>query len=59
MITLVAQREKLSRDDLTNMMLAGEESLRILIRKPSDYLISFIKSNLKNEDFILSHIPRF
>ncbi len=40
-------------------MLAGEESLRMLIRKPSDYLISFIKSNLKNEDFILSHIPRF
>lgn len=36
LITLVAQREKLCRDDLTAMMLAGEESLRMLIRKPSE-----------------------
>lgn len=35
-LTLIAQREKLCRDDLTAMMLAGEESLRILIREPSD-----------------------
>ena len=32
LITLIAQREKLCRDDLTAMMLAGEESLKMLIR---------------------------
>ena len=32
LMTLIGQREKLSRDDLTTMMLAGEESLKMLIR---------------------------
>jgi hypothetical protein len=41
------------------MMLAGEESLRMLIRRPSDQLIDFIKANLEDEDTILSAIPRF
>tara|TARA_B110000285_G_C15014459_1_gene558254 strand:+ start:412 stop:1089 length:678 start_codon:yes stop_codon:yes gene_type:complete len=41
------------------MMLAGEESLRMLIRRPSDQLIDFIKANLEDEDAILSAIPRF
>ena len=59
LITLIGQREKLSRDDLTAMILAGEESLRMLIRKPSDQLIDFIKSNLDDEDTILSAMPRF
>lgn len=59
LITLIGQREKLSRDDLTAMMLAGEESLKMLIRKPSDKLIDFIKSHLDDEDAILVAIPRF
>lgn len=59
LITLIAQREKLCRDDLTAMMLAGEESLRMLIREPSDQLIDFIRANLHDEDAILSAIPRF
>ena len=59
LITLIAQREKLCRDDLTAMMLAGEESLKMLIRKPSDQLIDFIKDNLHDEDAILAAIPRF
>ena len=58
-LTLIAQREKLCRDDLTQMMLAGEESLRILIREPSDQLIDYIKANLNDEDTLLSAIPRF
>jgi len=45
-VTLIGQREKLCRDDLTAMMLAGEESLRILIREPTSQLIEFIKANL-------------
>ena len=32
LITLIGQREKLCRDDLTAMMLSGEESLRMLIK---------------------------
>jgi hypothetical protein len=56
---LIAQREKLCRDDLTAMMLAGEESLRMLIREPSEQLIDFIRANLHDEDIILSAIPRF
>jgi len=36
LVTLIGQREKLCRDDLTAMMLAGEESLRMLIKEPSD-----------------------
>jgi hypothetical protein len=43
---LIGQREKLCRDDLTAMMLAGEESLRILIREPTSQLIEFIKAKL-------------
>ncbi len=35
LITLIAQREKLSRDEITSMMLAGEEALKMLIRNPS------------------------
>ena len=58
-ITLIGQREKLCRDDITAMMLAGEESLRMLIREPSSKLINFIKANLLDEDYILSFIPRF
>lgn len=41
------------------MMLAGEESLKMLIRKPSEQLIDFIKSHLDDEDAILVAIPRF
>lgn len=41
-MTLIGQREKLSRDDLTSMILAGEESLKMLIREPSEKLIDFI-----------------
>ena len=41
------------------MMLAGEESLRMIIREPSVNLINFIKANLDNEDALLSKIPRF
>ena len=59
MITLVGQREKLSRDDLTAMMLAGEESLKMLIRKPSEELINFIKAHLDEEDAIVVTIPRY
>lgn len=58
-MTLIAQREKLCRDDLTAMMLAGEESLKMLIRNPSDLLIDFIKENLHDEDAILAALPRF
>jgi hypothetical protein len=58
-MTLVAQREKLSRDDITSMILSGEEALRMLIRSPSDKLIDFIKANLENEDDILLKIPRY
>jgi len=58
-ITLIGQREKLCRDDITAMMLAGEESLRMLIREPTSKLINFIKANLLDEDYILSFIPRF
>jgi hypothetical protein len=59
LIVLIAQREKLCRDDLTSMMLAGEESLKMLIKNPSDQLIDFIKENLHDEDAILATIPRF
>ena len=59
LITLIAQREKLCRDDLTAMMLAGEESLKMLIRKPSEELINFIKSHLDEEDAIVVTIPRY
>ena len=59
LITLVGQREKLCRDDLTAMMLAGEESLKMLIKDPSDQLLDFIRANLHDEDAILSKIPRY
>jgi len=58
-MTLIGQREKLSRDDLTTMMLAGEESLKMLIRQPTEGLIDFIKANLDDEDTLLAGIPRF
>lgn len=35
LILLIAQREKLNRDEITNMMLAGDEALKMLIRFPS------------------------
>jgi len=41
------------------MMLAGEESLKMLIRKPSEELINFIKSHLDDEDSIVVAIPRY
>ena len=46
LITLIGQREKLCRDDLTAMLLAGEESLRMLIKDPSEQLVEFIQANL-------------
>jgi hypothetical protein len=39
---LIAQREKLNRDEITNMMLAGDEALKMLIRYPSQKLIEFL-----------------
>jgi len=59
LMTLIGQREKLSRDDLTTMMLAGEESLKMLLRQPTEGLIDFIKANLDDEDALLAGIPRF
>jgi hypothetical protein len=59
LITLIGQREKLCRDDLSAMLLSGEESLRMLIREPSDKLITFIKANLDDEDALLAGIPRY
>lgn len=59
LVTLIGQREKLCRDDLTAMMLAGEESLKMLIRQPSEELINFIKSNLDDENALLLALPRF
>lgn len=58
-LQLLGKREKLSRDDMVNMILAGEESLRMMIRKPSHDLIEFIKAHLDNEDDILLAIPKF
>jgi hypothetical protein len=49
----------MSRDDITTMMLAGEESLRLLLKQPSEKLINFIKDNLHDEDIILCAIPKF
>ena len=59
LLTLLGQREKMSRDELTAMILSGEESLRMMIKKPSTKLINFIKANLNKEDTILLSIPRF
>ncbi len=59
LITLVGQREKLSRDDLTAMMLAGDDSLRMLIKEPSEQLLEFIRANMHDEDALLAGIPRF
>jgi hypothetical protein len=39
------------------MMLAGVDSLKMLIRNPSEKLVAFIKNNLNNEDALLSYIP--
>ena len=36
LLTLIGQREKLCRDDLTAMLLSGEESLKMLIKEPSE-----------------------
>lgn len=41
------------------MMMSGEESLKMLINKPSKELIEFIKANLDDEDNILKQIPRY
>jgi len=59
LVTLIGQREKLCRDDLTAMLLAGEESLRMLIKEPSEQLLEFIQTNFQNEDALLAGIPRF
>ena len=59
LLTLIGQREKMCRDDLTAMMVAGEESLRMLIKEPSPELIDFVKANLNDEDTLLTGIPRY
>jgi len=41
------------------MLLAGEESIRLLIKEPSQQLIDFIQAHSEDEDKILSGIPRF
>ena len=56
---LIGQREKISRDEITGMILSGEEGLRMLIKNPSEELVEFIKNNLDDEDAILMQIPRF
>lgn len=59
LLSLIGQREKLSRDDLTAMLLAGDESLKMLIKQPSERLTEFVKANLHDEDALLAGIPRF
>jgi hypothetical protein len=44
---------------MTSMILAGEESLKMLIREPSEKLIDFIKAHFDDEDGLLCAIPRF
>lgn len=41
------------------MMLAGEDSLRMLVKDPSEKLTEFVKANLLNEDGLLAGIPRY
>ena len=41
------------------MILSGEESLRMLIREPSQQMKDFVKANLEDEDALLAGIPRF
>jgi hypothetical protein len=41
------------------MMMAGEDSLRMLIKEPSQQLVEFVKANLHDEDTLLSGIPRY
>ena len=59
LILLIAQREKLNRDEITNMMLAGDEALKMLIRNPSQKLIEFLSQNFYDEDRLLLIIPRY
>lgn len=40
-------------------MLSGEDSLRMLIKEPSDALINYIKAYLHDEDALLAGIPRY
>ena len=58
LILLIAQREKLNRDEITNMMLAGDEALKMLIRYPSQKLIEFLSQNFYDEERLLLAIPR-
>ena len=41
------------------MLLAGEESLRMLIKNPSNELLEFVKANFDNENGLLGGIPRY
>lgn len=59
LILLIAQREKLNRDEITNMMLAGDEALKMLIKYPSQKLIEFLSQNFYDEDRLLLAIPRY
>ena len=56
LITLIGQREKLSRDDLTAMMLAGENPGSNVVVPPTLITQAFLNENdIKNmEDFIFT-----
>jgi hypothetical protein len=54
MLSLIGQREKMNRDEITAMILSGEEGLKMLVKNPSTQMVAFIKSNLMDEDRILA-----
>ena len=49
----------MNRDEITNMMLAGDEALKMLIKYPSQKLIEFLSQNFYDEDRLLLAIPRY
>ena len=59
LLTLFAKREKMNRDEMTQILCADPKNIRMMIHEPTPELSVFIEHNIDNEDALLVQIPRY
>lgn len=59
LLTLFAKREKMNRDEMTQILCADAKNIKMMIQEPTPELSVFIEHNIDSEDALLAQLPRY
>ena len=59
LLTLFAKREKMNRDEMTQILCADAKNIKMMIQDPTPELCVFIEHNIDSEDALLVQLPRY